>query len=146
MEPGEDHFKFMMEIDRLAADFYRLGDILVTELRKWVIVVGELSVDYEIECRMLENNPTGLEGVKIERAVGNQYNRLLRQEQKSKALLVSKGTTMGDRGGDNRRPRNRFEGNCFNCGRKGCRAEECRSVIQKTEKPLGAVTDKKGRE
>ena len=27
MEPGGDPFKFMVEIDRLAADLYRLGDI-----------------------------------------------------------------------------------------------------------------------
>ena len=34
MEPGGDPFKFMMEIDRLAADLHRLGDKSVTELRK----------------------------------------------------------------------------------------------------------------
>ena len=26
MEPGSDPFEFMMEIDRLAADFHRSGD------------------------------------------------------------------------------------------------------------------------
>ena len=30
MEPGEDPFQFLMEIDRLAADLHRLGDRLVT--------------------------------------------------------------------------------------------------------------------
>ena len=34
MEPGGIPFKFMMEIDRLAADLHRLGDKSVTELRK----------------------------------------------------------------------------------------------------------------
>ena len=33
MEPGSDPFKFMMEVDRLAADLHRLGDKSVTELR-----------------------------------------------------------------------------------------------------------------
>ena len=34
MEPGGDPFKFMMEIDRLAADLHRLDDKSVNELRK----------------------------------------------------------------------------------------------------------------
>ena len=74
---------------------------------------------------MLENNPTGLERAEIERIVGDQYNRLLRQQQK--ALPVSKGTTSDDRGEKKRRLRNRFEGNCFNYGKKGHRAEGCRA-------------------
>ena len=79
MEPGGDSFKFMMEIDRLAADLHRLGDKSVTELRKCVIIVSGLSADFEMECRTLENNPAGLNRAEIERVVGNQYNRLLRQ-------------------------------------------------------------------
>ena len=39
MQPGEDHFQFMMEIDRLAADLQRLGDRSVIELRKCMIIV-----------------------------------------------------------------------------------------------------------
>ena len=46
---------------------------------------------------MLENNPTGLERAEIERNVGNQYNRLFRQQQNSKALSASKGTTTAAR-------------------------------------------------
>ena len=34
MEPGGDPFKFLMEIDKLAADLHRLGDKSVTELKK----------------------------------------------------------------------------------------------------------------
>ena len=45
-----------------------------------MIIVGALSADYEIEVRMLENNPASLDRVEIERVVGNQYNRLLRQQ------------------------------------------------------------------
>ena len=33
MEPGEDPFQFLMEIDRSVADLHRLGDRSVTELR-----------------------------------------------------------------------------------------------------------------
>ena len=80
MEPGGDPFKFIMEIDRLAADLHRLSYNSVTELRKCVIVVSGLSADFEMECRMLENNPAGLNRTEIERVVGNQYNRLLRQQ------------------------------------------------------------------
>ena len=40
MEPGSDPFKFMMEVDRLAADLQHLGDKSVTELRKCVIIVS----------------------------------------------------------------------------------------------------------
>ena len=86
MEPGGDPFKFMMEVDRLSADLHRLGDKSVTELRKCVIIVSVLSTDFEMECRILENNPAGLNRAEIERVVGNQYNRLLRQQQDSKAL------------------------------------------------------------
>ena len=55
MEPGGDPFKFMMEVDRLAADLHRLGDKSVTELRKCVIIVSGLSADFEMGCRILEN-------------------------------------------------------------------------------------------
>ena len=78
MEPGSDPFKFMMEVDRLAADLHRLGDKSVTELRKCVIIVSGLSADFEMECQILENNPAGLNRAEIERVVGNQYNRILR--------------------------------------------------------------------
>ena len=73
MEPGSDPFKFMMEVDRLAADLYRLGDKSVTKLRKCVIIVSGLCVDFEMECRILEDNPAGLNRAEIERVVGNQY-------------------------------------------------------------------------
>ena len=79
MEPGGDPFKFMMEIDMLAADLRRLGDKSVTELRKCVTIVSGLSAGFEMECRMLEKNPAGLDRAEVERVVGNQYNRLLRQ-------------------------------------------------------------------
>ena len=142
MEPGDDPFKFMMEIDRLAADLHRLGDKSVTELRKCVVIVSGLSADFEMECRMLENNPAGLNRAEIERVVGNQYNILLRQQQDSKALSASKGTVTANRGkGKNRRPHHKFDGNCFNCGKKGRRAGDCRSA-KKSEKS-GAADDKK---
>ena len=141
MEPGDDPFKFMMEIDRLAADLHRLGDKPVTELRKCVIIVSGLSADSQMECRMLENNPAGLNRAEIERVVGNQYNRLLRQEQDSKALSASKGTVTANHGkGKNMRPHHKFDGNCFNCGKKGRRAGDCRSA-KKSEKS-GAADDK----
>ena len=84
---------------------------------------------------MLENNPAGLNMTKIERVVGNQYNKLLRQQHNSKALLASGSTTTAYSGERKRRPRsNRLEGNCFNCGRKSHRAEDCRSAKKKIEK------------
>ena len=86
MEPGGDPLKFMMEADRLAADLHRLGDKSVTELRKCVIIVSGLSADFEMECRILENNRAGFNRAEIERVVGNQYKRLLRQQQESKTL------------------------------------------------------------
>ena len=98
MEPGGNSFKFIMEIDRLAADLHRLGDKSVRELAKCVIIVSGMSADFVMECRMLENNPPGLNRAEIERVVGNQYNRLLRQQQKSKALSASKGTVTANRG------------------------------------------------
>ena len=142
MEPGGDPFKFMMEIDRLAADLHRLGDKSVTELRKCVIIVSDLSADFEMECRMLENNPAGLNRADIERVVGNQYNKLRRQQHDSKALSASKGIVTANRGkGKNRKLHHKFDGNCFNCGKKGHRAGDCRSA-KKSEKS-GAADDKK---
>ena len=143
MEPGGDLFKFMREVDRLAADLHRLGNQSVTELRKCVIIVSGLSADFEMECCILENNPAGLNRAEIERVVGNQYNRLLRQQQNSKALSASKGTVTANRGkGKNRRLHHKFDGNCFNCGKKGRRAGDCRSAKKKSEKS-GAADDKK---
>ena len=99
-----------------------------------MIIVAGLSTDYEIKVRMLKNNSTGLERADIERVVGNQYKRLLWQQQDSKkAVSTSKGSTTTDRGAKSRRPRNRFMGNCFNCGRKGPRAEDGRSAKKKIE-------------
>ena len=143
MEPGGDPFKFMMEVDRLAADLHRLGDKSVTELGKCVIIVSGLSVDFEMECRILENNPAGLNRAEIERIVGNQYNRLLRQQQDSKALSASKGNITANREkGKNRRSHHQFNGICFNCGKKGHRAGDCRSAKKKSEK-YGAADDRK---
>ena len=70
IEPGGYPFKFMMEVDRLAADLHRLGDKSVTELRKCVIIVSGLSADFEMECRILENNPDGPNRAEVERVVG----------------------------------------------------------------------------
>ena len=142
MEPDGDPFKFMMEIDRLAADLHRLGDKSVTELRKYVIIVSGLSTDFEMECRMLENNPAGLQRTEIEHVVGNQYNRFLRHQQDCKALSASKVTVTANRGkGKNRRPHHKFDGNCFSCGKKGHRAGDCRSA--KESEKSGAPDDKK---
>ena len=142
MEPGGNPFKFMLEIDRLAADLHSLGDKIVPELRKCVIIVSGLSAGFEMECRMLENNPAGLNRAKIERVVRNQYNRLLRQQEDSKALSASKVAVTANRGkGKNRRLHHKFDGNCFNYGKKGHRAGDCRSA-KKGEKS-GAADDKK---
>ena len=92
---------------------------------------------------MIENDPTGLERADIERIVGNQYNRLLRQQQDSNTLSATKGITTADCRENNRRPRNRSEGNCFNCGRKGHHAEECMSAKKNIEKSGDAAADKK---
>ena len=45
MQLREDPFQFMMEIDQLAVDLHSLGDRLVTELRRFVIIVTRLSAD-----------------------------------------------------------------------------------------------------
>ena len=119
MEPGGDPFKFMMEVDRLAADLHRLGNESVTELRKCVIIVSGLSADFKMECRILENNPAELNRPEIERVVGYQYTRLLQQQQDSKVLLASKVTFTANREkGKNRRLHHKFDGNCFNCRKK----------------------------
>ena len=88
----------MMEVDRLAADLRHLDDKSVTKLRKCVIIVSGLSSGFEMECRILENSPASLNRAEIERVVGNHYNRLLRQQQDSKALSASKGTVTANRG------------------------------------------------
>ena len=143
MELGGEPFTFRMEVDRLAAGLHRLGDKSVTELRKCVIIVSGLSADFEMECRILENNPAGLNRAEVERVVGNQYNRLLRQQQDSNAMSASKGAVTANCGkGKNRRLHHKFDGNCFNCGKKGHRAGDCRGAKKKSEK-YGAADDRK---
>ena len=89
--------------------------------------------------------PAGLNRAEIERVVGNQYNRLLRQQQDSKALSASKGTVTADREkGKNRRLHHKFNGNCFICGKKGHRAGDCRSAKKKSETSGAADYNKKG--
>ena len=68
---------------------YRLGDRSVTDLRNCVIIVAGLS--------------TGLERADIELVVENQCNRLLSQQQDSKTLPASKGTTTADCGQEKKR-------------------------------------------
>ena len=61
---------------------------------------------------MLEKDSAVLNRAEIERALENQYNRLIRQQQDSKAPSASKGTTTADRdNGKNRRSRDQFEDN-----------------------------------
>ena len=135
----------MMEVDRLAADLHRLGDKSVTEPRKCVIIVSGLAADFEMECRILENNPAGLNRAEIERVVGNQYNRLFRQHQDSKASSASKGAVTANREkGTDRRLYHKFDGDCFNCGKKGQRAGDCRSAKKNNSEKFGAGDDRKG--
>ena len=55
---------------------------------------------------------------------------------------ASKGTVTANHGkGKNRRPHHKFDGDCFNDGKKGHRAGDCRSA-KKSEK-FGAADDKK---
>ena len=92
---------------------------------------------------MFESNPAGLDKTDIECGVGNLFNRLLRQQQNTNALSTLKGTTTADHSkGKNRRPRTKFEGNCFNYGKKGHRVGECTSV-KRSEKYGDAAADKK---
>ena len=63
-----------------------LCDRSVTEVRKCVIIASGLSADFEMKGYMLENNPVGLNRAEIKRVVGNQDNRLFREQQESKAL------------------------------------------------------------
>ena len=109
-----------------------------------MIIVARLSADYQIDFCMLENNSTGLERAEIERVIGNRYKSLIGQQQDSKAPSASKDTTAADRGDRNRRPRNRFEGNCFECGKNNHRAEDCRSAKNKIKKSGDVAAVKKG--
>ena len=93
---------------------------------------------------MLEDNPAGLNRAKIELVVGNKNNRLLRQQQDSKALSASKDTVTANRGKrKNRRLYHKFDSNCFNCGKRGHRAGDCRSA-KESEKSRAADDKKKG--
>ena len=66
-----------------------------------------LSADYEIECRILENNRAGLNRTEIERVRGNQYKILLRQQQASKTL--EKNHHDGSRQEDERKTPQQFQ-------------------------------------
>ena len=58
-------------------------------------------------------------------------------------MSASKGSVTANRGkGKNRKLHHKFDGNCFNCGKKGHRAGDCRSAKKKSEK-YGAADDKK---
>ena len=58
-------------------------------------------------------------------------------------MSVSKGAVTANRGkGKNGKLFHKFDGNCFNCGKKGHRAGDCRNPKNKSEK-YGAADDKK---
>ena len=61
-----------------------------------MIIVSGLFADFEMECRMLENNPASLNRDEIERVVGNQYNRLLRQQQNPEGIVGIEGHRHGE--------------------------------------------------
>ena len=58
-------------------------------------------------------------------------------------MSASKGTvTANSEKGENRRLHHKFDGKCFNCGKKGHRAVDCRSAKKKSENS-GATNDRK---
>ena len=60
-------------------------------------------------------------------------------------MSVSKGTVTANRGkGKSRKLHHKFDGNCFNCGKKGHRAGDCRSAKKKSEKSEAADDRKEG--
>ena len=66
------------------------------------------------------------------------------QQYHSKSLSVSGITTTVDRGKKKTKLRNRFEGKCFNCGRKDHHTKDCRSAKKKIEKSRDTSAKKKG--
>ena len=92
-------------------------------------------------------NEENLPVVGVERYILTSRSRgieFLRQQHDSKVLTALGSTTTAECGEKKRRPRNRFEGNYFNCGKKGHRAEDCRSAKKSIEKSENALADKKG--
>ena len=57
-------------------------------------------------------------------------------------MSASKGTVTANRGKGNRKLHHKFDGTCFNCGKKDPRAGDCRSAKKKSEKS-GAADDRK---
>ena len=144
MQPEEDTFQFMMEIDRLAADLYGLGDRSITELKRCVIIVKGLSADYEIEVHMLENNPTDLERAESERVVGKQITgflgiswsqRLYRYRMAPPRQIVER--RRGDRATDSRVSASTAEGRVAALRIAGARRR--RSKNQKMPPPIRRV-------
>lgn len=105
-----------MEIDRLAADSYRLGDKSLTGLRKCVIIVTGTSAGHVMEYRMLYNNPADLIGEIEDIIVGKQYNRLPKAATGLEGYVGIEGHHSK---GKKRRPRIKFNGNRVDCGKNG---------------------------
>ena len=63
-----------------------------------MIIVAGLSAEYKNKAGIFKNNATAFEKAEIEHVVGNQYNKLFRQQHHSKLLSASGSTTTADWG------------------------------------------------
>ena len=110
------------------------------QMRKCVTVVEGLSADYEIGCRMLENNPTGFERAEIERVVEISRIDFLDSNRTQRSYCRRKAPPR--RIAEKRTGEPETNSMVTVLIAEGHRAEECRSA-KKIKKTGDATADKK---
>ena len=110
-----------------------------------MVIVAELSADYESEVQMFENKPASLDRAEIKRVLGNQYNRFFRQQHDSKYFIGIRENHHGGTWRGEEETAQSIRGQCFNCGRKGHCAEGFRSTKKKIEKSGDTPADQNDR-
>ena len=92
MELGEHPRKFPLRVDQMVKELERF-DQLVDPKDIDIVILSELTPQYDTEVRMLENSSDWPTREWIERAVINQYGRLESEKSAagSRAMLAARG-------------------------------------------------------
>ena len=82
MELGEHPTQFFLRMDRLVKDMERVGRPTL-EKDTDIVLLSALSSQYDAEVRILESSADWPDRAWIERAVYNQYDRLMREKSEA---------------------------------------------------------------
>ncbi|KAE8900977.1 hypothetical protein PF010_g15600 [Phytophthora fragariae] len=133
MEDGVTMAKHLDKFNELIVGLQTLGEPL-DEARQLVILLTNLSTEYELICSIVENSMDFML-VEVKEKLLKEFERLDKKEGTERALKVTangskiKGAKTFKGGKDSKgysvRKHGGFKGKCFNCGQMGHMKRDC---------------------